>query len=119
MTTAAPTYPAPHLAETVPTAQAPAPTAQTPADIQRAGAFAVTSFVLGIASIVAGWTFVAPVIGLVFGLLALRRGARERTLALWGVWLNAAMLLISAILLLVGAGALMLALATGVFTWAW
>lgn len=132
MTTAAPTTIAP---ETEPQ-YTQAPYTQTPhahpqyaptqapnpapaADAQRAGAFAVTSFVLGIVSIAAGWTFVAPVIGLVFGILALRRGARERALAIWGVWLNGAMLAFSALMLLIGAGALGVAIASGIFTGAW
>ncbi|MGW9020443.1 DUF4190 domain-containing protein [Leucobacter chromiiresistens] len=55
-------------------------------------AFSITSFVLGIASVVSGWTFFAPITGLVFGVLALRRNTRDRALALWGVWLNAIML---------------------------
>lgn len=72
----------------------------TPAEPQQnyADAFSITSFVLGIASIVSGWTFVAPILGLVFGLLALRRQTKERTLALWGVWLNAAMLVLTVLL---------------------
>ncbi len=60
-------------------------------------AFAVTSFVLGLASIVSGWTFFAPIVGLILGILALRRGTPERALALWGVWLNGAMLALSLI----------------------
>lgn len=72
--------------ETTPTGAAQPQTADT------AGAFTITSFVLALASIVSGWTFFVPAIGLVFGILALRRGTTQRTLALWGVWLNAAML---------------------------
>lgn len=63
-----------------------------PAQRDRGTAFAITSFVLGVASIVSGWFLVGPVVGLVLGVLALRRNAPERTLALWGVWMNAAML---------------------------
>ena len=64
-------------------------------------AFAITSFVLGIASVVSGWTFIAPITGLILGVLALRRNTSERTLALWGVWLNAAMLALTALAVLV------------------
>ena len=60
-------------------------------------AFAITSFVLGLVSIVSGWTFFAPIVGLILGILALRRGTPERALALWGVWLNGAMLALSLI----------------------
>ena len=59
--------------------------------------FAIASFVIGIASILSAWTFVAPIVGLVLGILALRRNTKERTLALWGVWLNGAMLAFAAI----------------------
>lgn len=62
--------------------------------------FAITSFVLGIVSVVSSWTFVAPIIGLVFGILALRRKTEERTLALWGVWLNGAMLALTVLVAL-------------------
>ncbi|WP_336652178.1 MULTISPECIES: DUF4190 domain-containing protein [unclassified Leucobacter] len=79
-----------------PQAAQPEPTA---ADTSRT--FAITSFVLGIASVVSGWTFIAPITGLVFGVLALRRKTGERTLALWGVWLNAAMLALTALAVLV------------------
>ncbi len=79
-------------------------------------AFTITSFVLGIASVVSGWTFFAPITGLVFGILALRRNTRDRTLALWGVWLNAAMLALWALAGIIavavfGFGALALAFA--------
>lgn len=60
-------------------------------------AFAITSFILGIASIVSSWTFVAPIVGLILGVLALRRDTQERTLALWGVWMNVAMLALTAL----------------------
>lgn len=63
-------------------------------------AYSITSFVLGIASVVSGWTFFVPVAGLIFGIISLRRQTTERTLALWGVWLNAAMLALSALFVL-------------------
>lgn len=78
-----------------------------------ARAFAITSFVLGIASVVSGWTFVAPIAGLILGIIALRRNTNERTLALWGVWLNGIMLALAALAivafaLLLGAGLIVL-----------
>lgn len=76
---------------------APVVDQQTP---QTGAAFAITSFVLGISSVVAGWTFIAPIVGLILGVLALRRKTAERTLALWGIWMNAAMLAITVLLLL-------------------
>jgi hypothetical protein len=75
--------------------------------------FAITSFVLGIASIVAGWTFIAPIVGLIFGVLALRRKTTERTLALWGVWLNVAMLALTVLAVLAMLAIFGIALAVG------
>lgn len=93
--------PAPHTGEGV------APAAARGSE----NAFAITSFVLGIASIVSSWTFIAPIVGLVLGVLALRRKTTERTLALWGVWMNAAMLAVTVlavlvVLLVLGVGAI-------------
>ncbi|KAM9861837.1 hypothetical protein ACI1US_02297 [Leucobacter sp. BZR 635] len=66
-----------------------------PAPGKNAHGYTIASFVIGIASIVSGWTFVAPIVGLVLGVLALRRNTPERTLALWGVWLNGVILAIA------------------------
>lgn len=52
----------------------------------------ISSLVIGIVSIVAGWTFIAPVAGLVLGILALRRDPAGRTFAIWGIVLNGLML---------------------------
>ena len=87
----------------VPGASSAAAPGIRPAADDRGRTFAITSFVLGIVSVVSGWTFVAPIIGLVFGVLALRRNTSERALALWGVWTSAAMLAISVIAVAVGA----------------
>lgn len=80
-------------------------------------AFAVTSFVLGIVSIVGSWTFFAPVIGLVFGILALRRGTAERALALWGVWINAILLAFTALIALGALTVFGIGLAAGIPNW--
>ncbi|WP_053385939.1 DUF4190 domain-containing protein [Leucobacter japonicus] len=82
------------------TGSVPFPNGPVAADHSRA--FTITSFVLGIASVASGWTFFAPITGLIFGILALRRGTQDRALALWGVWLNAAMLAIWAVIALAG-----------------
>lgn len=99
--TAAPSVEHPAYAAT---AQQPAPTQyatpQPRPEGSTSNSFAITSFVLGIASIVSSWTFIAPIIGLIFGILALRRGTKERTLALWGVWLNGVMLALTALIVL-------------------
>ncbi|MET0725316.1 MAG: DUF4190 domain-containing protein [Leifsonia sp.] len=52
----------------------------------------ITSLVLGIVSIVAGWTFLAPVAGLVLGIIGLRREPAGRTFAIWGIVLSSVML---------------------------
>lgn len=67
----------------------------------------ISSFALGLASIVFGWTFIAPVAGLVLGIMALRREPLGRTFAIWGIVLNAVMLagiLLVAMATLVGIG---------------
>ncbi|MFP3380618.1 hypothetical protein SB767_30315, partial [Bacillus sp. SIMBA_069] len=51
----------------------------------------IASFALGAASIVFGWTLVAPVAGLVLGIMALKREPLGRTWAIWGIVLNAVM----------------------------
>ncbi|MBL3691051.1 hypothetical protein D3226_13990 [Leucobacter chromiireducens subsp. chromiireducens] len=77
----------------------------------------MVGFVLGIASIVSSWTFIAPIAGLILSILALRRGTTERTLALWGVWLNSIMLAFTAIGILIGAVALGAGLLALPFAW--
>lgn len=52
----------------------------------------VASLVLGLVSIVAGWTFFAPIAGLVCGIMALGREPASRTMATWGIVLNIVML---------------------------
>lgn len=54
--------------------------------------FSISSLVLGLVSIVASYTFVVPAIGLVLGILALKREPAARTMAIWGIVLNAVML---------------------------
>lgn len=76
------------------------PDRQAPTSGGDTSALALTSFMLGIASVVFGWTFVAPITGLILGSIALRRRTNDRTLALWGVWLNGIMLALTALALL-------------------
>ena len=65
-------------------AQAEAPT--------ETNGFSIASLVLGLVSIVAGFTFLVPVGGLILGIVALQREPASRTMAIWGVVLNAVML---------------------------
>lgn len=78
---------------------APAPTTSS-TDSNRG--FSIASLVLGIASFVAGWTFIAPITGFILGMVALRRGTTERTFALWGVWLNGIILALAAVGIILG-----------------
>ncbi|MFE6963587.1 hypothetical protein ACFVAJ_00650 [Agromyces sp. NPDC057679] len=64
--------------------------------------FSISSLVLGLVSIVAGYSFVVPIAGLVLGIMALKREPAARTMAIWGIVLNAVML---AGAVLVGIGA--------------
>jgi hypothetical protein len=54
--------------------------------------FSLTSLILGVTSVFFGLTVVAPAAGLVFGILGLRREPAGRTLSIWGIVLNSAML---------------------------
>lgn len=86
-------------------AQAPAdaPTELgAPVPVRETGAFSITSFVLGIASITMGWTLVAPIIGLILGIMGRRSEPAHRTLSLWGIILNAVMLTFTVLALVFG-----------------
>ncbi|NRG41879.1 DUF4190 domain-containing protein [Rathayibacter sp. VKM Ac-2804] len=52
----------------------------------------MTSLILGVTSVFFGLTVIAPVAGLVFGILGLRREPTGRTLAVWGIVLNSVMI---------------------------
>jgi hypothetical protein len=77
----------------------------------------ITSFVLGLASIAFGWTLVAPVAGLVVGIMALKREPLGRTFAIWGIVLNAVMLAGVAIGLIAAFVGLGIGLAALPFAW--
>ncbi|WP_235022070.1 DUF4190 domain-containing protein [Rathayibacter sp. VKM Ac-2754] len=67
----------------------PAPAVATAAP---SSPFSLTSLILGVTSVFFGLTVIAPVAGLVFGILGLRREPAGRTLAIWGIVLNALMI---------------------------
>jgi hypothetical protein len=46
------------------------------------------SLVLGICSLLAGWTFVAPIVGLCLGIASRSREPAARSRAGWGILLN-------------------------------
>lgn len=66
-----------------PIAPAPAPTALG------SSVLSISSLVLGLMSIFAGWTILAPIAGFILGILALSREPHNRTMAIWGIVLNA------------------------------
>lgn len=72
-----------------------------PASGERYSGISIASFVIGLVSIVSSWTFLAPLTGLILGIVALRRQTSERTLAIWGVALNGALLAITVLILIV------------------
>jgi hypothetical protein len=63
------------------------------------------SLVLGVCSLLAGWTFFVPIIGLVLGIRSRRREPLARGRAGWGILLNLIMLagwILLVVLLIVG-----------------
>ena len=86
MTTAAPTS-----SQQAPFGE-PNPYATPTASVAESRGFSVASLVLGLVSIVASSTFFVPIIGLVLGIMALSREPNTRTMAIWGIVLNAVML---------------------------
>jgi hypothetical protein len=98
MSTTAP-FPAP--------ATATAPTAgQQGIQVAPSSPLSISSLVLGLVSIFAGWTFFAPIAGLVTGIMALSREPHSRTMAIWGIVINAVMLggMIIVVLVMIVAG---------------
>lgn len=102
MTTATPIQPQAPLAE-------PNPYAAGPATAEESRGFSISSLVLGLVSIVASYTFFVPIVGLVLGVMALKREPASRTMAIWGIVLNAVMLA-GAVLVTLGALAFGLAM---------
>jgi len=101
MTTATPAQPQAPFAETNPYATTAAPAEET-------RGYSISSLVLGLVSIVASYTFFVPIVGLVLGIMALKREPASRTMAIWGIVLNSVML---AGAVLVSLGALVFGLA--------
>ncbi len=66
----------------------------------------LASMVLGICSIFLGWTFIAPIVGFILGMVGLRREPAGKGMARTGVILNALMLSGWALLLLFAIGIL-------------
>ena len=69
-----------------------APATYAPLAPEEPRGFSISSLVLGLVSILAGFTLVVPAAGLVLGILALKREPAGRTMAIWGIALNGVML---------------------------
>ncbi|SDH80007.1 hypothetical protein [Agrococcus jejuensis] len=78
-------------------------------------AWSITSLVIGIASIFMGWTFLAPIAGIVVGVMAKGREPHARTMANWGIGLNVVMLVGSLLLWILFGGAILALLGIGAF----
>ena len=81
------------------TAPAPSPSVAAPA---ASAPLSITSLVLGLVSVAAGFTLVVPIVGLVLGVLARRREPEARTFSTIGIVANAVMLAGAAIVLGLG-----------------
>lgn len=65
-------------------------------------AFSVASLVLGLASLVFGYTVVVPIVGLVLGILALKREPSNTAMSWWGIALSGVTLFGGAIAVILG-----------------
>ena len=81
-----------HTEPQQPVGEQPNPYAAYSAPVAESRGFSIASLVLGLVSIVASSTFFVPIIGLVLGIMALSREPASRTMAIWGIVLNAVML---------------------------
>lgn len=70
----------------------------------------IVSLVLGLASVFIGGTILVPIAGIIVGVMARKREPAGRTMALWGIWLSVAMLVIWALLWILAGGLLLAAI---------
>jgi hypothetical protein len=74
--------------------------------------FSIASMVIGICSLVLGPTIIVPVVGLVLGVVGLRREPAGRGFAIAGIWTNGVILALAALFVLaLVAGALFFGIA--------
>jgi hypothetical protein len=76
--------------------------------------WSISSIVIGVVSIFMGWSFLAPIAGIVVGVMAKRREPHARTMANWGIGLNIAMLVLGVILWIALGGLVLAAIGLGV-----
>ena len=72
----------------------------------------IASAVLGIVSLFFGFTVVVPIVGVVLGVMGLKREPEGRAFALAGVWINGAILFLGLVVLVI----LIVALSIGIFS---
>lgn len=77
-------------------------------------AWSVSSLVIGIVSIFMGWTFLAPIAGIVVGVMAKGREPHARTIANWGIGVNVATLVLGVVLWVALGGFILAAIGLGV-----
>ena len=77
-------------------------------------AWSITSLVIGIVSIFMGWTFLAPIAGVIVGFMAKSREPHARTIANWGIGVNVAALVLGIILWIAIGGFILAAIGLGV-----
>ncbi|MCR8670544.1 DUF4190 domain-containing protein [Agrococcus sp. HG114] len=70
----------------------------------------IVSLVLGLASIFIGGSILVPIAGIIVGVMARKREPAGRTMALWGIWLSVAMLVLWALLWILAGGLLLAAI---------
>ncbi|WP_051222975.1 DUF4190 domain-containing protein [Agrococcus lahaulensis] len=70
----------------------------------------VVALVLGLASIFIGGSILVPIAGIIVGVLARKREPAGRAMALWGIWLSVAMLVLWALLWIVAGGLILAAI---------
>lgn len=79
-------------------------------------AWSVTSLAIGVVSIFMNWTFLAPIAGIVVGVMAKRREPHARTMANWGIGLNVVMLVLGVVLWIVFGALVLGAIGVGIAT---
>ncbi|MFC7431158.1 MULTISPECIES: hypothetical protein [unclassified Agrococcus] len=77
-------------------------------------AWSISSLVIGIVSIFMGWTFLAPIAGIVVGVMAKGREPHARTIANWGIGVNIATLVLGIVLWVALGGLVLAAVGLGV-----
>lgn len=72
-------------------------------------AWSIASLVIGIVSLLSGYTFLVPIIGIIVGVMARRREPSGRVLATWGIWLSVIAMVLGVIIVVLFGGALLAA----------